>query len=71
MRTEANDPINPVGSEHYSSFRGLTKREYFAAMAMHGILSNPESKLSLVKNVVESSVFCADELIKELNKQKL
>lgn len=70
MITEANDPINPVGSEHYLSLRGLTKREYFAAIILQGLLSNPKSIRGPVEVVIESSVFCADKLIKELNKEK-
>lgn len=38
--TEANQPINPVSSEHYKNILGLTKREYFSAIAMQGMLSN-------------------------------
>lgn len=49
---------------------GLTKREYFAAMAMQGILSNK----GLIdtdnwKWVAESSAYMADALIEQLNKQ--
>lgn len=28
--------------EPLEKYQGLTKREYFAAMAMHGLLANPE-----------------------------
>lgn len=37
MNTEGNDPAFPD-----SNSAGLTKREYFAAMALQGILGNPE-----------------------------
>lgn len=37
MNTEGNDPAYPDNSSS-----GLTKREYFAAMALQGILSDPE-----------------------------
>lgn len=37
MNTEGNDPAFPD-----SNNAGLTKREYFAAMALQGILGNPE-----------------------------
>lgn len=37
MNTEGNDPTYPDNSSS-----GLTKREYFAAMALQGILSDPE-----------------------------
>lgn len=48
--------------------KGLTKREYFAAMAMQGIASNNE--VSDTENWVwlaKASVFAADALINVLN----
>lgn len=50
---------------------GLTKREYFAAMAMQGILSNSpdwEDSDRCLKWVSESSAKYADALIEALNK---
>lgn len=49
---------------------GVTKREYFAAMAMQGILSK-ESLYSIgtgPSSVAEDSARCADALLKELDK---
>lgn len=43
---------------------GLTKREYFAAMAMQGLLAGN----SQVKDIKVAAVTYADELISELNK---
>jgi hypothetical protein len=43
---------------------GLTKREYFAAMALQGILSNPEFMSTMAASV---AVKKADELIYLLN----
>jgi hypothetical protein len=43
---------------------GLTKREYFSAMAMQGILANN----MLWENVSELSVNFADDLLSELEK---
>jgi hypothetical protein len=45
---------------------GLTKREYFAAMAMQGLLAHGNPKTLF--NHASMSVYWADELIKELNK---
>jgi hypothetical protein len=48
---------------------GLTKREYFAAMAMQGIMGNPNTEpLEPVhfKNIAEDSIRIADELLKQL-----
>jgi len=44
---------------------GLTKREYFAAKALQGLLSNPTIILS--KKVAEDAVKLADHLTKSLN----
>lgn len=46
---------------------GLTKRELFAAMALQGLMADPN-----VENPITASqlaVRCADALINELNKQ--
>jgi hypothetical protein len=48
---------------------GLTKREYFAAMAMQGIMSYPRMQQTNEKE----AAFCvamADALIEALNKEK-
>jgi hypothetical protein len=42
---------------------GLTKREYFAAMAMQGLISNPNTSFE-----TRDAVIIADALIAELNK---
>ncbi len=46
---------------------GLTKREYFASMAMQGYLSFGAG--SNCEGIAKWSVEVADELIKQLNKQ--
>ena len=50
--------------------RGLTKREYFAAMAMQGILSNFAAKNLDAKDVSSEALFHANSLIKELEDNK-
>jgi len=53
---------------------GLTKREYFAAAAMQGILANQDVKkmfledshLNVVETAVHFSVRCADALLAKL-----
>lgn len=50
---------------------GLTKREYFAAMAMQGIMSGVSGLVitqEILHNTANESVRCADALINELNK---
>jgi hypothetical protein len=70
-----NEPAFPIpgGSANQN---GITKREYFAAMAMQGLLSNPEwmteykkEKYLMQSDIVASVSFQqADAFIKELNK---
>lgn len=49
-------------------YNGLTKRELFAAMAMQGILANPERVGGRDQELVQYSAMLADALIEELNK---
>jgi hypothetical protein len=71
--TEANQPISPVSSEHYKNILGLTKREYFAAIAMQGMLSKMEDALKreqqFIDNVAIKAVRYSDALINALNKE--
>lgn len=52
------------GSGHQD---GLTKREYFAAMAMQGLIPYYVSRIEELKNTSQAAVDFADALIKELN----
>lgn len=85
--TNANEMAYPcqnrwdAGSESmdlYSDATGLTKREYFAAMALQGILSgNPHDLVSEAENqdlltkdaVAVTSLEFADALIAALNQE--
>lgn len=52
-----------------SRSNGLTKREYFAAMAMQGIMSSYTiGRLEYSRVAAETAVVCADALILELEK---
>lgn len=70
--TNANDSINV--SDHVNSdgavqrheYKGLTKREYFAAMALQGLLSRANPSIS--QTYAEQAVVWADQLINTLNK---
>ena len=49
------------------TFKGLTKREYFAALAMQGLLAS--GNVNLISNEIETiAVAKADALINALNK---
>ena len=63
--TYPNDPICTTDSEN--RYDGLTKREYFAALAMQGFASsNPNISFG---EQAKWAVISADNLIKELNKK--
>ena len=89
MKTNPNDSINarpyshderPSGGyegdrpETFRAFDGLTKREYFAAMAMKGLLAGHyeyftgNTDVSIPSEVAKYAIFNADALIEELNK---
>lgn len=82
MKTNPNEPINPSevqintdnGDVHQNCIAngvrtasGLTKREYFTALAMQGLCANVESES--IADIASSSVKIADALIKALNKE--
>ncbi len=66
--TNANDYISPIEivGEHF--YGGLTKREYFAAMAMQGLIANGWTSPDHVDEQSKRAVLSADALINELNK---
>ena len=68
METKSNEPA--FASIHTPWLKGLTKREYFAAMAMQGIIANKDGLDIKIERIVESAVDTADALIEELNKTK-
>ena len=70
METNANEPINVIEYNNNYIFTGLTKREYFAVMAMQGIIANKDGLDIKIERIVESAVDTADALIEELNKTK-
>lgn len=69
-------PINPTellvygdGAYNSEKFSGLTKREYFAAMAMQGLLSNQGFTEDWEKDFqdgIKLAVISADALLKTL-----
>ena len=71
MRTKAKGPAFPlISDEGYIINAGLTKREYFAAMALQGIIANKDGLDIKIERIVESAVDTADALIEELSKTK-
>lgn len=71
-----NEPAYPVTDN--IGMNGLTKREYFAAMAMQAVLSNPVYAQMILDKIPESeaagfvsivAIEQADNLITQLNQQ--
>jgi hypothetical protein len=68
--TNPNDPVNQTIDNYGEvTYNGLTKREYFAAMAMQGMLANSQIDFDNLtyKQYAEDCVMVSDELIKALN----
>jgi hypothetical protein len=77
---KGNEPINPIyglnnqlfeNDEHAQHFlgnkvSGLTKREYFAGLAMQGLLA--QDSWASEKVLAENAIIYADELLKQLEK---
>jgi hypothetical protein len=69
MRTKAKGPAFPlISDDGYIINAGLTKREYFAAMALQGLLAN--SNIQLDGASANTAILFADALIEELSKTK-
>ena len=67
--TKGHEPINSIPdlNNHPSLWIGLTKREYFAAMAMQGYISCGKFNQVSDETLAMCSVQQADALIKALN----
>jgi hypothetical protein len=65
--TDGKQTVNPqLSSKHYYE-EGITKREYFAALAMQGIIAKPNT-LGENSKIAAVAVDMADALIDALNK---
>lgn len=70
MKTcKPNDAAMPICTESYVEEDGLTKREYFAALAMQGLFANSVNNGSS-RTFAEIAVKAADHLIEALNKKE-
>lgn len=49
---------------------GLTKREYFAAIAMQGYIANINSFSASQSEIIKESIYVADALLAELERTK-
>ena len=66
--TNAESPAYPI-SHNGMVWDGLTKREYFAAMAMQGILASNRTQKTET-SLSKLAVYYADALIKALNENQ-
>ncbi len=68
VKTNPDEPIQTIEYNNNYISNGLTKREYFAAMALQGLLSDYESES--IEDYSKYAVKLADTLIEELNKTR-
>lgn len=67
--TKATDTAFPLVDDKNGWYEGgLTKREYFAATAMQGVLANAYHKVIKYDYLAEQAVAAADALINQLSK---
>jgi len=67
--TNAEDPISVMLTSSKNMFStGLTKREYFAAMAMQGYITAGSQSMPDSETISNYAVIAADALITALNK---
>ena len=70
--TNSEQPITPTLRYNQSSGQpdghllGLTKREYFAGLAMQGMLANKDASEFTCSETAEVSIRYADELLNQL-----
>lgn len=67
----SSHPIYPILDLNLDSsgLIRLTKREYFAGLAMNAILSNPNARKGDIEWIASSAILQADELLKQLDNE--
>ena len=68
MKTKKNESAFPIIAEDYIIDGGLTKREYFAAMALQGFIA--KYGVDCQEQHIKQAIFIADFFIEELSKTK-
>ncbi len=68
--TKRNDPAFPQGMPEHGSKPGMTKREYFVAKAMEGMLSGAKIMPGDLryKRAIEEIIELVDDIFTELEK---
>lgn len=67
MKTRPDDLISAVVSPEHELHEGLSKREYFGAAALTGMLARGDD--SHYSTIAEHAILYADKLIEELNRE--
>ena len=67
-KTKPNESINTIEYNNNYISTGLTKREYFAAMAMQGFIT--KYGVDCQEEHIKQAIFIAGFFIEELNKKK-
>jgi hypothetical protein len=60
-----NDYVFPLREDTCYSSPGLTKRELFAALAFHAMVSDPECGVP-INELTETAIMYADQLLRDL-----
>lgn len=68
MKTNPQDQVTGFFSPESGTIQGLTKREYFAGLAMQALSSDPNRSMFSWESAAQEAVSISDALIKELNK---
>ncbi len=73
MQTNKDDSAFPIfdsDGTHFTKYRGLSKREFFAALALQGILANPSLNVEEFSFNLSAclAIESADVLIRKLNR---
>ena len=68
MKRKKNESAFPIIAEDYIIDGGLTKREYFAAMALQGFIA--KYGVDCQEQHIKQAIFIADFFIEELSKTK-
>ena len=69
METKPNEPIITLEYNNDYTSMGLTKREYFAAMALQAFIT--KYGIDCQEQHTKQAIFMADFFIEELNKKKI
>lgn len=56
----------PINGDNIQTEFGLTKREYFAGLALQGLISNKVSGFNSDKDLAQLAVSLSEELLKTL-----